>query len=274
MPETWFRGKLPLMRSTFVFPAVLALCSHLAACVADDNKVPKDGSAIAGGNIDANSFDAGAKGDATTDLATVTDALSLDATRDTEGDTASLQPGVVMPYNYLKKGDSPFGSVNFAWFHFEDLEDHLFNVPGVSNGGGRLSSTFGAGLIDSVDGDDGTANDNRCIKTVGTCDAWWGAGSLRFTFDANSLGGLPTHVGLVWTDGGGKVSFEAFDAAGLSLYKFGPYSEQGFPDDTVNSSTTEDRFFGAYSPLGIGSVLISNTAGGVEIDHLQYGKQL
>lgn len=145
---------------------------------------------------------------------------------------------------------------------------------GVTDGGGRLSSTFGAGLIDSVDGDDSNASDNQCLKTVGTCDAWWGAGSLRLTFDASVLGGLPTHVGMVWTDGGGKVTFEAFDAQGLSLYKFGPYSEPGFPDDTVNSSPSEDRFFGAFAPSGIGSVLISNSAGGIEIDHLQYGKQL
>lgn len=256
------------MRSTLAYLPVLLFCTLAGACSDDETKTPRDASASAGGNMDAAGLDAPA------DLATVTDATSLDVSSDTPSDTAPLQPGAVMPYNYLKKGDSPFGGVNFAWFHFEDFEDHLFNVPGVSNGGGRLSSTFGAGVIDSVDGDDGNANNNQCLKTEGTCDAWWGGGSLRLNFDASVLGGLPTHVGMVWTDGGGKVAFEAFDAQGLSLYKFGPYSEPGFPDDTVNSSTSEDRFFGAFSPLGIGSVLISNTAGGIEIDHLQYGKQL
>lgn len=250
----------------------LALCALLlGACEDEDSKTPTDAAVVTGGNADAGGNDVKAAIDAPADAAA--DVAAADAANDAPSDTAPLLPGAVTPYNYLKAGDSPFGNVVFDWSYLEDFEDHVFDVPGVSTGGGRLSSTFGPTLIDSVDGDDGNVSDNRCIKSVGTCDAWWGAGSLRFTFNATVLGSLPTHVGLVWTDGGGKVSFEAFDAEGISLYKFGPFSEPGFPDDTVNSSTAEDRFFGAYAPGGIGSVLISNTAGGIEIDHLQYGKR-
>lgn len=259
---------------------VVAALVCLGACDDDSSAVPKtDAAPVVFGSNDASAdvvvglVDA-SKGDALPLDSMMKDAGVVDgSTSDAQGDTAPLQPGAVVPYNYLKSGDSPFGNVSFAWFYLEDFEDHLFNVPGVSNGGGRLSSLFGASLIDSVDGDDGNPTDNRCIKAQGTCDAWWGSGSLKLNFDVQVLGALPTHVGVVWTDGAGQVSFEAFDAQGASLYKFGPFSEPGFPDSTVNSSTKEDRFFGAYSPGGIGSITISNTAGGIEIDHLQYGRQ-
>jgi hypothetical protein len=264
---------------------VVAALLCCGACDDDSGSTPKTDAApvVSGGmdasaDVSANLVDASKvdvlPADASIADASIKDAAVTDgATSDAQGDTATLQPGAIVPYNYLKTVDGPFGNVDFKWFYLEDFEDHLFNVPGVSNGGGRLSSSFGASLIDSVDGDDGNPTDNRCIKAQGTCDAWWGAGSLTLKFDATVLGALPTHVGAVWTDGAGKVSFEAFDAQGASLYKFGPFSEPGFPDDTVNSSTMEDRFFGAYSPGGIGSVIISNTAGGIEIDHLQYGRQ-
>lgn len=259
---------------------VVAALVCLTACDDDSSGIPKtDAAPVVSGGTDAsvdvsvNMMDA-SKGDAQPVDTMIKDAAVVDgSTSDAQGDTAPLQPGVIVPYNYLKTGDSPFGNVAFDWFYLEDFEDHLFNVPGVSNGGGRLSSSFGPSLIDSVDGDDGNPKDNRCIKAQGTCDSWWGSGSLKLNFNAQVLGALPTHVGVVWTDGGGKVSFEAFDAQGASIYKFGPFSEPGFPDNTSNSSTTEDRFFGAYSPSGIGSIMISNTEGGIEIDHLQYGRQ-
>jgi IPTL-CTERM motif len=37
------------------------------------------------------------------------------------------------------------------------------------------------------------------------------------------------------------------------------------------SSTAENRFFGVTNPGGISSIRISNTSGGIEVDHLQYG---
>ncbi len=107
---------------------------------------------------------------------------------------------------------------------------------------------------------------------AGTCDAYWGGGSLTFTFDADALGGLPTHAGAVWTDGGGLVGFEAFGTDGKIIYEVKPFSEAGFPGPDITSDTSEDRFFGAFAPGGIASIRIYNTAGGVEVDHLQYGR--
>ncbi len=194
--------------------------------------------------------------------------------RDMGPDATVLPPGALGPRPYLQKSDSPFSGVDFSYFHIEDFEDHKLDTPGVSASASQLSSTFGASLIDSVDGDDGIPNDDKCVKVApATCDALWGAGTIKFTFDATVLGALPTHAGVVWTDGEGTVSFEAFGPDGKSIYKVGPVSEPGFPDSTVNSSTKEDRFFGAVSPTGISAIVISNTAGGVEADHLQYGRQ-
>ncbi|MDP1920040.1 MAG: hypothetical protein Q8L14_27585 [Myxococcales bacterium] len=35
--------------------------------------------------------------------------------------------------------------------------------------------------------------------------------------------------------------------------------------------TSPDRFFGAFSPFGISTIRVSNSQGGTEIDHIQYG---
>ena len=51
--------------------------------------------------------------------------------------------------------------------------------------------------------------------------------SFTFTFDADALGALPTHVGLVWTDIGWNahaagLDFEAFGPLGTWLGAIGP----------------------------------------------------
>jgi len=197
---------------------------------------------------------------------------ALPSPQDT-GDAAVVLPaGAVKPVGYLGAFDSPFAGVDFVYFHLEDFEDARLNTPGVSSSAAQASSTFGPSIIDSVDADDGNPTDNRCIKAVGTCDAYWGNGSLTFTFEAEALGGLPTHAGAVWTDGAGLVGFEAFGADGKLVYEVKPFSEPGFPGPNVTSDTSEDRFFGAHAPGGISSIRVYNTSGGVEVDHLQYGR--
>src|SRR6185369_11757864 len=100
-----------------------------------------------------------------------------------------------------------------------------------------------------------------------------GATGIRFTFDAQALGGLPTAAGIVWTDGSGTVSFEAVAADGVTVIcQSGPVSDGVvFPDSSSAGETAEDRFFGLYEPTGISSIFISNTGGGIELDHLQFG---
>ncbi|MEK7446173.1 MAG: hypothetical protein AABZ70_15050 [candidate division NC10 bacterium] len=87
------------------------------------------------------------------------------------------------------------------------------------------------------------------------------------------LGSLPTHAGLVWTDGAGTISFSASGPAG----PLGPCSVVGFsgvgvPDSSILGETAEDRFFGCSDACGISSIFISNSIGGIELDHLQYGR--
>ena len=92
---------------------------------------------------------------------------------------------------------------------------------------------------------------------------------ISFSFDADMLGSLPTRVGIVWTDGAGETYFEAFHADGDSLGTIGPVQ---IADGSYSGTTVDDRFFGVIEPGGISRIRIWNTAGGIEVDHLQYGK--
>lgn len=168
------------------------------------------------------------------------------------------------PTPYLSPGDRPF---TVAAAQFEDFEDGALNTLGVTASTFSIASSFGPGLIDSVDVDDGTL-DGTCQPG---CDDLWANGSVTFTFDAAALGGLPTHVGLVWTDGGpgSTVTLEAFDAAGTSL---GTRAGTGFADGAFTGGTAEDRFFGVRWAGGVRQVRLSNTSGGIEVDHLYYGR--
>ena len=171
------------------------------------------------------------------------------------------------PLPYLSFLDSPLGGRSFTYFHLENFEDHQLNTPGVSaNTGGVTSIAFGSGLHDSVDGDDGVI-DGKGLNG----DSYFagnGASGITFTFDAGVLGSLPTHAGIVWTDGAGQVFIEAFDSNGVSMGTRGPYN---FPDNVIDGTTAEDRLLGAYNKDGISAIKIRNTSGGIEVDHLQYG---
>lgn len=187
------------------------------------------------------------------------------------GTPSAGQAKLLGPTPYFGKADSPFQALDFKYYHLEDFEDHVFNAPGVSASAGAIvtSSNWSGDIIDSVDGDDGSLDGPNlpCKKTAGDCDSMWASGSIKFTFDANALGSLPTHAGLVWTDGGGTITFEAFDGAGNSL-GVKTYGDAGDSDNW--GKTGEDCFFGAMYSGGIGAIRISSP-GGMEVDHLQYG---
>ena len=173
------------------------------------------------------------------------------------------------PTPYLSGADSPFDGSSFDFFFLEDFEDHLFNAPGVSaSAGGVASVVFGPTNHDSVDADDGVIDGSGLDG-----DTFFyvvGATGITFSFDAGVLGSLPTHAGIVWTDGLGTTLFEAFGPGGASLGTIGPV---GIADGTVVGTTAEDRFFGLIHEGGISGIKISNTIGGIEVDHLQYGFQ-
>jgi len=166
--------------------------------------------------------------------------------------------------------DSPFKSLSFTYFFLETFEDHLLNVPGVTGSpGGVTSVVFGPSIHDSIDADDGVIDgsglngDDYFSNSAAT--------GITFTFNGGALGGLPTHAGIVWTDGGGNatVTFQARDAANNVLCSIS--SALGNASSN-NGQTDEDRFFGCVDSGGIASIFISDSGGGgIEVDHLQYG---
>jgi hypothetical protein len=169
---------------------------------------------------------------------------------------------------------SPFAGLQFSFFHLETFEDDELNTPGVTDVGGNVIGPLG-GVTDSVDADDGaidgTGVNGHSMLGVATT-------GVRFNFNAVQLGQLPTHVGIVWTDGPttSNVSLEAFDALGASL---GTQTELNLGDGNFRSGTAEDRFFGVIDMRGISAIRIRSPGApgasgtGIEVDHLQYGMQ-
>lgn len=167
----------------------------------------------------------------------------------------------VGPTEYLSTADSPF-SGHSGWT-VDNLEDDSL-LPGITASAGSIigAEDFGS-LVDSVDADDGAIDGVGQGRSIFTGD---GGTGITFTFDATILGGLPLSVGIVWTDGGGTVRFEAFDATDTSLgFITGSHADGGF-----SGTTAEDRFYGASNLDGIRKITISNTASGIELDHIQF----
>jgi hypothetical protein len=181
--------------------------------------------------------------------------------------TSHTAPTLIGPVPYLSRNDSPFYStIQGGTTLVEDFEDGLLNTPGVIASAG---APFGpGGITDSVDADDGVIDGSG----TGGWSFFSGGGStgITFTFNATTLGGFPTHAGIAWTDAGvgSSVRFEAFDNVGTSL---GVIQTGPLADGTFGGTTAEDRFFGAVHPNGISKIHVSNTSGGIEVDHLQYG---
>jgi hypothetical protein len=171
------------------------------------------------------------------------------------------------PTPYLSAADSPFGALSFSYFHRETFEDSLFNVPGVSKSAGLVIGA-GSGLTDSVDADDGAINGSGLAGH--SLFAVPGATGILFSFDAAALGQLPSHAGIVWTDGLGLVTLTAF---GPGMIQLGAVSGN-FADNSISGTTAEDRFLGWSDPAGILAFRIQNASGGIEVDHLQYGRAI
>lgn len=239
-------------RTRTVLSLVLALITGGAfAAGCGDNKTS------GGGDGDASvTPDAALDGDAEPDADIVPDA------------DLPLADDLYGPLAYLETADSPFaGEGHEDFFHLEDFEDALLNTPGVTASVGA-AGPFGA-LTDSVDGDDGVV-DGVCLDGN---DWFSGAGStgITFTFDAVALGALPTHAGIVWTDGGAgcSVTFQAYNGDDELIDEV---TLEDAGDDGITGQVEEDRFFGIVSSGGVKSIFISNSSGGIEVDHLQYGR--
>jgi len=176
------------------------------------------------------------------------------------------QPTFLGPTPYLSTADSPFlTDINAGRVYLETFECGVVTVPGVTPSAGTIIPPGFEGLIDSVDADDG-AIDGSGLNG----HSLFGSGpvGITFTFDQTALGAFPTRAGIVWTDGSGTTTFEAFDSVGVSLGVIGPVS---IADGSFSGTTGEDRFFAVVFAGGISAIKISNTSGGMEVDHLQYG---
>jgi hypothetical protein len=183
------------------------------------------------------------------------------------------------PSPYLEFPDSPFFSLSgWDYFHLEDFEDGALNTPGVT---ANTSTVLGPGtLTDSVDGDDGLLDG---LGQRGHSLYSDGNRSIEFTFDAVALGGLPTHVGIVWTDVGftdapipqpalfGDIIVEGFGPGAVPL---GTTTLLNHGDLSAQGGTAEDRFFGFANPAGIEKLTIKMNSNDWEVDHLQYGLQV
>ena len=173
---------------------------------------------------------------------------------------------------------SPFNNTPFASFYLDDFEDKEINTPGVTavadcpgypeELGCPFASirAFAPTGTDSVDEDDGRIDGSGQTTAGDRGHAMWAGGTIEFSFDAEALGALPTHAGIVWTDGGGTGSFEAFDALGESIGTITAIISDG----VFRGTTVDDYFFGAVNLTGISKITIG-TGFAVEVDHLQYG---
>jgi hypothetical protein len=245
--------------------SVLAVILGLVACSEDSTSAPPSNAGTDGGGLTFEAsapFDAGPGND--TGAPPQDSGAPLDAGK-------VIPPGLLEPIPYLSRADSPFNGVHFgSYSHFEDWEDGAMNTPGVTASSTQVGSDFGAALIDSVDGDDGVV-DGKCEKAGSNCNSGFAGNTIEFTFDATALGALPTHVGIAWTDGspGCDAIFEAFDATDTSL---GSKTAAAVGDVNNSGGPGEDRFFAIVHAAGVKKIVVKSSAGGIEVDHLTYGR--
>lgn len=190
--------------------------------------------------------------------------------------SAVAQTTLFGPSAYLSVADSPFASD--PGLLVETFEDGVFDLPGVSAVPG--ASTFTPFVSapgpfnDSVDADDGLIDGNGAgghslSFTPNTPNEQFG---VSIVFDPLVIGGFPTRVGFVWTDGsnvGAAKIVTFYGPAGEVVGEIGPVS---IGDGSFGNTTAEDRFFGAESAAGISRIVFRSPTSGnnFELDHLQY----
>ncbi|MCI0536555.1 MAG: hypothetical protein L0Z50_15150 [Verrucomicrobiales bacterium] len=166
------------------------------------------------------------------------------------------------PLPYLSSTDIPEGLYANGPTVLEDFEDGKLDTTIAASVGVTSPPAFPA-FADSVDADDGK------IDGLGSRGHSWffspGRTGIRFTFPADT-----TAAGLAWTDSRNAVTFSAFGPGGALLGSIGPFN---LADDNFAGTTAEDRFFGIAHSGGIESIFIGTSGeGGIEVDHVQYGK--
>jgi hypothetical protein len=172
----------------------------------------------------------------------------------------------VGPQPYLSAADSPFNSVQFSWFVRLTGETGAVSAPGVSilNAGGTPATVADpSSITDSVDGDDGHIDGSG-----GGGHSYFACPSfIDVRFNAAVLGSLPTHAGLVWTDGANGVVVNAYGPGGQLVGTM----TGGSSDGSYSAGTAEDRFYGFVYAPGISRITMSDSNGCIEVDHIQGG---
>lgn len=171
------------------------------------------------------------------------------------------------PTPYLSAADIPPGFYQSGSPAFLDNFEDGPGVQGdlVASTGGRIGPGQFNGSRDSVDGDDGAIDGSGLAGS-----SWFSSGGstgVKFTYAGN--GPLPTAFGIVWTDGAGSITFKAFGADNAEIFS---QTFVGIPDSGFSGRTAEDRFFGLTHAAGIRAIQVSNSSGGIELDHVQYGQ--
>ncbi len=159
------------------------------------------------------------------------------------------------PIPYLKPADAPPGFSD-GTLNLEDFEDQRIASDIAIRGNIPTTLVAPSTVTDSVDYDD------RALDGLGRSGhTLQSAGFIRIDFKTR-----PQSAGVVWTDGGGAVTFEAFATDGSSLGTSGPHA---LADGNASGGTAEDRFFGVRNVNGIKAIEI-RANGGIEIDHVQW----
>ncbi len=143
----------------------------------------------------------------------------------------------------------------------EDFEDGSLDG-GIAASAGSAIPPGWTGLIDSVDGDDGTID--GWSAQDGTAHSWFygsGVTGVMLTFE-NPV----TAAGVVWTDGAGTTTFKAYRGATMLGFVSANVATPGHA-----GQTNEDSFFGVQDMEGITAIWLGNSSGGIELDHVQYG---
>jgi hypothetical protein len=144
----------------------------------------------------------------------------------------------------------------------ENFEDNSLDPDGVTGNGVFIDP---GPITDSVDSDDGSIDgfgrDGHSYFSPA------GVAGITITFDPQRKEGLPHIAALVWTDGGvgSAITFEAFGPDGQSLGTTGPFMHA---DGDFGGATGEDRYYAIATSLGVSSINLRNTLGGIEVDHL------
>ena len=165
------------------------------------------------------------------------------------------------PEPYSRFNESPFKTEFFSkYFYLEDFTDSSLNVPGVTANEGAISQSH------SVDYDDEYL-DNKGDEGVSYYSK--GHDQVKFTFNQNTLGDYPTHVGFVLTKMNNSVFYYVLDSEGIPIIE----DHQG-PFSSVGHVTEDDIFLGISSEKGIKALVLyyDTGRGSFHIDHLQYGR--